>query len=368
MAAKIPLVDLKAQYNTIKPEIDAAIARIVANTSFILGKEVSDFEAAFAAFCGARFCIGVGSGTSAIHLALLAAGVGPDSEVITTPFTFIASAEPIWMAGARPVFADIDPATCNIDPRKVEDAITPRTRAILPVHLYGRPAAMRPLLAIGARYGIQVIEDAAQAHGASVAGQPVGSLGKLACFSFYPGKNLGAYGDAGAITTGDEALAARLRMLRDHGRQSKYEHQILGYGERLDALQAAILGAKLPHLAQWNERRRALAARYDRLLADAGLGLPKELPDQTPVFHLYVVRTPRRDALLAHLKANGVEAGVHYPIPLHLQPAMSYLGYKRGDFPHAEAAAGEVLSLPLYPEMTEAQQDTVVGALRAFAG
>ncbi len=366
MGAKIPLVDLKAQYQIIQPEIDAAIGRVVANTSFILGKEVSDFEAAFAAFCGAKYGVGVSSGTSAIHLALLAAGVGPGDEVITTPFTFIASAEPIWMVGARPVFADIDPRTYNIDARKVEEAITPRTRAILPVHLYGRPADMRPLLAIGGRYGVPVIEDAAQAHGATVAGKPVGSLGKLACFSFYPGKNLGGYGDGGAVTTDDAALATRVRMLRDHGRLSKYEHQFMGFGERLDALQAAILAAKLPHLAAWNARRRALAARYDTLLAGAGLTLPAESPDLQSVYHLYVVRTPQRDALLAHLKANGVEAGIHYPIPLHLQPAMGYLGHTAGAFPQAEAAGREVLSLPLYAEMTEAQQDYVVDMIRQF--
>jgi dTDP-4-amino-4,6-dideoxygalactose transaminase len=366
MGAKIPLVDLKAQYQTIKPEIDAAMARIVANTSFILGKELSDFEAAFAAFCGAKHCIGVGSGTGAIHLALRAAGIGPGDEVITTPMSFIATAEPIWMVGARPVFADIDLASYNIDPRRVEEAITPKTKAILPVHLYGRPADMRPLLAIGGRYGIPVIEDAAQAHGASFAGQTVGSIGKLACFSFYPGKNLGAYGDGGAVTTNDDALATRVRMFRDHGRLSKYEHEFMGFGERLDALQAAILAVKLPHLAGWNARRRALAARYNSLLAGSGLVLPVDMPDLTSVYHIYALRTPHREALLAHLKANGVDAGIHYPIPLHMQPALSYLGYKAGDFPNAETAGRELLSLPIYAEMTEAQQDYVVDLIRQF--
>jgi dTDP-4-amino-4,6-dideoxygalactose transaminase len=363
---KIPLVDLKAQYQAIKPQIDAAMGRVVANTSFILGKEVADFEAAFAGFCHTKHCIGTNSGTSAIHLALLAAGVGPGDEVITTPFTFIATAEPIWMVGARPVFVDIDPKTYNIDPNAVEDAITTRTRALLPVHLYGRPADMNALLELGARYGLTVIEDACQAHGAELGGRRAGSMGKLGCFSFYPGKNLGAYGDAGAVTTDDDALATRVQMLRDHGRLSKYEHQLLGYGERIDALQAAILGAKLPHLEDWNARRRALAARYNELLRDSGLGLLQEPAGVTPVYHLYVVRSKHRDALLAHLKANGIDAGIHYPIALHMQPSMSYLGYKAGDFPHSEAAAREVLSLPLYPEMTDEQLRYVVDTIRSF--
>jgi dTDP-4-amino-4,6-dideoxygalactose transaminase len=317
----IPLVDLQAQYTALRADIDAAIARVIANSSFIMGPEVRAFEETFAAWCQARYAVGVSSGTAAIELTLRALGVGPGDEVITTPFTFIATAEAISATGATPVFADIDPATYNLDPAAVEAAITPRTRALLPVHLYGQPADMPALAAIAEQHGLLLIEDAAQAHGAEIGGKRVGSLGHPACFSFYPGKNLGAYGDGGAVTTDDEALAARLRKLRDHGRVSKYVHDELGYGHRLDALQAAILAAKLPHLDAANAARRRLAARYDELLADADLILPFVPEGVTPVWHLYVVRTPRRDDVLASLKTQGIEAGIHYPLPLHLQPA-----------------------------------------------
>jgi len=364
---KIPLVDLKAQYQTIGPEIDKAISRVVSNTSFILGNEVSTFEESFASFCRARHCVGTSSGTSALMLALLAAGVGPDDEVITTPFTFIATVEPIWMAGARPVFVDIEATHYNIDPNQVEAAITERTKAIVPVHLYGQPADMDPIDAIAKRHNLTVIEDAAQAHGAAYHDRRTGNLGAMACFSFYPGKNLGAYGDAGAVVTNDKALAEKIRMLRNHGRKTKYEHEMMAYGERIDALQAAILGAKLPYLEDWTARRRAHAAKYNALLADSGLTLPLELPDVRAVYHLYVVRAPYREELLAHLKERDVGAGVHYPIPLHMQPALSYLDYREGDFPAAEAASDEVLSLPLYPEMTDEQLNYVVDAVLDFA-
>jgi dTDP-4-amino-4,6-dideoxygalactose transaminase len=359
----IPLVDLKAQYAALRPDIDAAIARVIANTSFIMGPEVRAFEDAFAAYCQARYAVGVSSGTAAIELTLRALGVGPGDQVITTPFTFIATAEAISATGATPVFADIDPATYNLNPAAVDAAITPRTRALLPVHLYGQPADITALAAIARRHGLALIEDAAQAHGAEVNGRRVGSLGHAACFSFYPGKNLGAYGDGGAVTTDDEALAGRLRKLRDHGRVSKYVHDELGYGHRLDAMQAAILGAKLPHLDAANATRRRLAARYDELLADSDLVLPFVPEGVAPVWHLYVVRTPRRDDVLASLKAQGIEAGIHYPLPLHLQPAYRSLGQGPGSFPVAEAAAQQVLSLPLFPEMTDEQQERVAAAL-----
>lgn len=360
----IPLVDLKAQYAALRPDIDAAIARVIANTSFIMGSEVAAFEEAFAGWCQARHAVGVSSGTAAIELALRALGVGPGDQVITTPFTFIATAEAISAVGATPVFADIDPVTYNLDPAAVEAAITPATRALLPVHLYGQPADMPALAAIAQRRGLALIEDAAQAHGAQIGGRRVGSLGHAACFSFYPGKNLGAYGDGGAVTTDDEALAAKLRKLRDHGRVSKYVHDELGYGHRLDALQAAILGAKLPHLDAANTARRRLAARYQELLAGADLVLPAVPTGVEPVWHLYVVRSPRRDELVASLKAQGIEAGIHYPLPLHLQPAYRHLGLGPGSFPVAEAASQQVLSLPLFPEMTDQQQERVAGALQ----
>lgn len=360
---RIPLVDLKAQYRALQPDIDAAIARVIDSATFILGPEVSAFEMAFAAYCGAQHGVGVSSGTAALELVLRGLGIGPGDEVITTAHTFIATAEAISATGAAPVFADIDPLTYNLDPTAAEAAITPRTRAILPVHLYGQPADMDALAAIARRHGLKLVEDAAQAHGASYRGRRVGTLGDAACFSFYPGKNLGCYGDGGAVITNDDALAARVRKLRDHGRTSKYVHDEVGFGHRLDALQAAILSAKLPHLDAANAARRRLAGRYTRLLAGSGLVLPHEPPDVQPVYHLYVVRTPRRDEVLARLHDQGIGAIVHYPLPLHLQPAYAFLGYPPGALPHAETAAAEVLSLPLYPELTDAQQDQVISAL-----
>lgn len=364
MPTTIPLVDLKAQYQALKPDIDAAIARVIGNTSFILGPEVRAFEDAFAAYCRVQHAVGVSSGTAAIELVLRSLGVGPGDEVITTPFTFIATAEAISLTGATPVFADIDPHTYNLDPDAAEPAITPRTRAILPVHLYGQPAAMDRLASMARHHGLALIEDAAQAHGAELNGRRAGSLGHAACFSFYPGKNLGGYGDGGAVVTDDPGLAAKVRKLRDHGRSSKYVHDELGFGHRLDALQAAILAAKLPHLDAANQARRRLARRYDELLADTDLVLPVEAPGAHSVYHLYVVRTPRRDELVAALHDEGIEAGVHYPLPLHLQPAYQFLGYTRGTFPVAEAAAEQVLSLPLFPEMTAEQQDRVVQGIK----
>lgn len=365
---QIPLVDLKAQYVDTKSEIDAAIQRVVDNANFILGQEVADFEQAFARYVGAKGAVGVASGTSALFLSLLACGIEPGDEVITTAHTFMATAEVISQRGARPVFVDIDPRTYNIDPAQVEDAITPHTKAILPVHLYGQPAHMEPLLDIAQRHNLWLIEDAAQAHGAEYRGQRCGTIGHLACFSFYPGKNLGAYGDAGAVTSNDEALLSRVRTLRNHGRIGKYEHAEIGYGERLDALQAAILGAKLPHLDAWNEARRAHARLYNEWLADCDVVTPYESPEVRHVYHLYVLRTPQRETMLAHLKSREISAGIHYPLPLHRQPAYLKQGYGNVSLPVTERLAQEVLSLPMYPELSAEQIAYVTQAVKEALG
>jgi dTDP-4-amino-4,6-dideoxygalactose transaminase len=365
---QIPLVDLKAQYARIKPELDGAIQRVLDNASFILGAEVAQFEAAFADYIGVKHAISVSSGTAALQLALLACGIGAGDEVITTPHTFFATAEMVSQVGARPVFVDIRPDTYNLDPDLIERAITPATRAIIPVHLYGQAADMGPILAIARRHGLRVIEDAAQAHGAAYCGQRCGSLGDIAGFSFFPSKNLGCYGDGGMITTNDAALADRVRRLRDHGRTGKYEHVEMGWGERLDAVQAAILSVKLPYLETWNTERRLAAARYNTLLADTDVVTPVEAPGNQHVYYCYVIRTPHRDALVEHLKAAGIGTGVHYPLPLHLQPAYESLGLRRGSFPVTEMAAEQVLSLPMYAEITPEQQSRIAGAVRAFVG
>ncbi len=366
--SKIPLVDLRAQYETIKPEIDAAIQRTIDTTAFILGPEAKQFEDHFAEFCGVKHALGLDSGTAALHLALMALNVGAGDEVITTAHTFIATAEPISLLGARPVFVDIDPRTYNMDPNKLEAAITPRTKAIIPVHLYGQPAETDPILEIAHRHNIPVIEDAAQAHGATYRNQKIGSLSEMACFSFYPGKNLGAYGDAGALVTNDDELAAKIRMLRDHGRTTKYEHEITGYGYRLDGIQGAILDVKLNHLPQWNVARRAHADYYTELLSnvDDSIVTPYEPSHLRAVYHLYVIRTRQRDELMQHLKEQNIEAGIHYPVPLHLQPVYKNLGYAKGDFPETECAAQEILSLPIYPELEHAQMERVVDTMREF--
>jgi len=366
MTQSIPLVDLHAQYTAIQPAIDAAIHEVISTTSFIMGPAVRRFEEAFASFCGVQRCVGVSNGTAALELALRALDVAPGDEVITAAHTFIATAEAISNVGAKPIFVDIDPATYTIDPAAAAAAITPATRLLLPVHLYGQPADMSAINQLAARHGLAVIEDAAQAHGATWQGARAGNLGTMACFSFYPGKNLGAYGDAGAVTTNDEALAERVRSLRNHGRRSKYIHDIVGTNERIDTLQAAILDAKLPYLADWTAARQRLAARYHELLADCDLQLPAVATGATSAWHLYVIRTPHRDALLAHLKAAGVEAGIHYPVPLHLQPAYAHLGYRQGDLPVTEAVADSCLSLPLYPEMSSSQQAYVVEQIHTF--
>ena len=328
---------------------------------------MSNFERALAATVGAKDAVGVSSGTGALLLALLAVGVKPGDEVITTAHTFIATAEAVSRIGARPVFVDIDPRTYNIDPNQVEKVITERTKVILPVHLYGQPAELKPLRDIATRHGLWLIEDAAQAIAAEYDGQRCGGIGDLACFSFYPSKNLGAYGDAGAVTGNDETLLARVRKLRDHGRTSKYEHDELGFGQRIDAIQAAILGAKLPHLEAWTAARRSHARLYNELLSDAGVETPFESENVRHVYHLYVVRTSRRDQLLAQLKAKGIDAGIHYPIPVHRQPVYLKLGYGDVSLPITEKTAAEILSLPMYPELRREQIEYVAQAVKETA-
>jgi dTDP-4-amino-4,6-dideoxygalactose transaminase len=366
MTESIPLVDLQAQYAAIRTDVDAAIRRVVEAAQFIMGPDVVTFEDEFAAWCDVPYCAGVGSGTAALELTLRVLGVGAGDEVITVAHTFIATAEAISAVGAKPVFVDIDPLTYTLDPDAFAAAITPRTRAVMPVHLYGQPADMTRIVAIAAQHGTAVIEDAAQAHGATWEGIRTGSFGDAACFSFYPGKNLGAYGDAGAVTSRNGELVAQVRRLRNHGRQSKYVHDQVGFGHRLDTLQAAVLRAKLPYLDEWTAARRRLAARYNDLLAKAGVVLPAVAAGADPVWHLYVIRTPQRDELVKRLNQEGIGAGVHYPVPLHLQPAYLDLGYQQGDLPVTEEVAATCMSLPLYPEMSEAQQDRVVAAVLQF--
>lgn len=361
---EIPLVDLKAQYAALRFEIDVALSRVLDHAEFILGREVSTFESAFARYTGTADCVGVASGTAALKLALLALGVGPGDEVVTAAHTFIATAEAISLVGARPVFADIDEETFTLDPTSVERALTSRTRALIPVHLYGQPVDMDPLLEIARSRNLAVIEDAAQAHGAEYRGRRCGSIGRLACFSFYPGKNLGAYGDAGAVTGNDPVLLDRVRKLRDHGRSSKYEHEVIGHAERMDALQAAVLAVKLRRLDGWTEARRVAASLYSDLLSGIPVEVPREPAYARSVYHLFVIRVRKRDAVLDGLRHRGIGAGVHYPVPLHRQPAYQALGYGSLSLPRTEEAAAEVLSLPIYPEITPDQIGRVVQALR----
>jgi len=361
----IPLVDLKAQYRALKPEIDRAVLQVLDSAQFILGPAVSAFEKDFAAFCHTSEAIGVNSGTSALHLSLLAAGVGPGDEVITVPFTFVATVAAIEHAGAKPVLVDIEPDYWTMDPASVEAAITPRTKAIVPVHLYGQPADMDPILAIAKRHGLMVIEDACQAHGSEYRGRRCGSMGQSGCFSFYPGKNLGAYGEGGAVVTSDPAMAEKIRLLRAWGEETRYEHKYRGFNYRMDGVQGAVLGVKLKYLEGWTEARRRHAAEYAAQLTDTPAIVPSERPGSRHVYHVYVVRLAERDAWRARLTEAGVQTGVHYPIPVHLQPAYRDLGYSRGDFPVSERAAAEVLSLPIFPELTTAQIDTVASLFRA---
>jgi dTDP-4-amino-4,6-dideoxygalactose transaminase len=359
----IPLVDLKGQYRSIQGEISAAVASVFDSAQFVLGDAVADFERACAAYVGAEHAVGVNSGTSALHLALLAAGVGPGDEVITVPFTFVATVAAIGYTGARTVFVDVDPRSLTLDPDRLEAAITPRTKVVLPVHLYGQPADMDPILEIARRHGLTVIEDAAQAIGARYKGRRVGSIGDLGCFSFYPGKNLGAYGEGGMVVTSDAGHARTIRMLRDWGQDVRYHHVLKGFNYRLEGLQGAMLGVKLRHLDEWTESRRGHAACYDALLAHSEAPAVREMPYARHVYHIYAVRSASRDALQHALQVAGVQTGLHYPIPVHLQPAYADLGYREGDFPHAEQAAREVLSLPMYPELTTDQVETVAAAV-----
>jgi dTDP-4-amino-4,6-dideoxygalactose transaminase len=364
----IPFVDLPAQFRALKPEIDAAVAKVFENAQFILGPAVAAFERDFAAFCHTSEAIGVNTGTSALHLSLLAAGVGSGDEVITVPFTFVATVAAIEYAGAKPVLVDVEPEFLTMDPAKLEAAITPRTKAIIPVHLFGQPADMDPIMAIARKHNLVVIEDACQAHGSEYKGKRCGSIGQLGCFSFYPGKNLGAYGEGGAVVTSDPALAKRIRLLRAWGEETRYEHKYRAFNYRMDGVQGAVLGVKLRHLEAWTEARRRNAAMYGEHLADTSAKLPRERRDVRHVYHLYVVRLQQRDAWRDRLDEAGVQTGVHYPIPVHLQPAYRDLGYSAGDFPVSEQAGHEVLSLPMFPELTEAQIGEVAQALRTSVG
>jgi dTDP-4-amino-4,6-dideoxygalactose transaminase len=366
----VPMVDLRAQYLRIQDAIDAGVARVVASTQFIGGEECQLFELEFAAFCGARHAVGVANGTDALTLALRAYGVGPGDEVVTVANTFIATGEAILLNGARPVFVDVEDASFTMDPGALEAAITPRTKLILPVHLYGHPANMPAILAVAARHRLPVLEDAAQAHGAEVSGRRAGSLGHAACFSFYPGKNLGAYGDAGAVTTDDADFAARVRQIANHGGgAAKYDNVVVGTNSRLDALQAAVLRAKLPELERWVAERLERALAYSRLLEGTpGLALPREQAWGRSAWHLYTLRATDRDGLQAHLGARGIATAVHYPRPIHLQPAMAAAQGQVGDLPVSERLSREVIQIPLYPELPLESLERIAREIRAFCG
>jgi dTDP-4-amino-4,6-dideoxygalactose transaminase len=360
----IPFLDLKAQYASIKDEVDAAVLGVLASTQYVLGDEVARFEQEFADYCGVRHAIAVNTGTSALHLALLAAGVGPGDEVITVPFTFVATVSAICYTGARPIFVDVEPSTLTMDARQLEAKITARTKAIVPVHLYGQMADMDEIKAIADSYGIPVIEDACQAHGAEYKGARAGSIGLSGCFSFYPGKNLGACGEGGMAVTNSDDQARTMRMLRDWGQEQRYHHSLKGFNYRMDGIQGAILRVKLRHLENWTEARRAIGHRYSALLGGSTVvNTPVELPGRRHVYHVYAVRSRDRDGLRRVLDAEGIQSGLHYPIPVHLQKAHADLGHQAGDFPVSEAAAQEVMSLPIYPEMTMRQVEIVAEAL-----
>ena len=364
---KIPLVDLQAQYHSIQNEIQESMDRVLETSQFILGKEVEAFEEEFARYLNVPHCVGVNSGTSALYLVLLALGIRPGDEVITVSQTFVATVEAIYWTGARPVFADIDESTFCMDPAQVESKITKKTKAIVPVHLYGHPADMDPILEIARKHKLWVIEDACQAHGALYKGKRVGGLGHAACFSFYPGKNLGAYGEGGAVTTHDAELAVKIKKLRNHGGLKKYSHEIPGFNARLEGLQAAILRAKLPHLEKWNELRREHAGSYGKLLQGSGVKVPEEASYARSVFHVYVIRTRQRDELNAHLNQEGIGSVIHYPKPCHRLECFQNLGWQAGPLPVTEKISKEVLSLPLYPELRLEQIQEVVQTIRSFS-
>ncbi|MEZ4735127.1 MAG: DegT/DnrJ/EryC1/StrS family aminotransferase [Caldilineaceae bacterium] len=366
----VPLLDLKAQYATIRDEVRAAMDRVAESQYFILGPEVKALEEEVAAYSQCRFGIGVSSGTDALLVALMALDLEPGDEIITTPYTFFATAGCIARLGAKAVFVDIDPVTYNLDPAGIEAVITPRTRAILPVHLYGQMADMDPIMAVAERHGLPVIEDAAQAIGSEYKGRRAGSIGHMGCFSFFPSKNLGGFGDGGMVVTNDPALADKLTLLRGHGAKPKYYHKVVGDNFRLDALQAAVLRVKLPHLDAWTAGRQQNAATYRRLFAATGLdgviGLPAELPNVRHIYNQFIIRCPDRDGLMAQLKHHHIGHEIYYPVPMHIQECFADLGYRQGDFPHSEAAAHETLAIPIYPELTEAMQRSVIAAIAQF--
>ncbi|PYR55367.1 MAG: transcriptional regulator [Acidobacteria bacterium] len=372
MSTRIPLLDLQAQYRPLRDELLAAIARVCDSQRFIMGPEITALEEELARMLGIRHAIAVSSGTDAVLLALMTLDITAGDEVVTTTYSFFATAGAIVRLGARPVLVDIDPATFNIDPGQIAAAITPRTKAILPVHLFGLSADLDPIVDAASRAGVPIVEDAAQAIGATYTSRPVGAFGALACFSFFPSKNLGAFGDAGLLTTDDEALAKRARLLRTHGMEPRYYHHLVGGNFRMDALQAAILRVKAPHLASWTDARRANAERYAALFMQAGVAdrvtLPIEPPGRRHIYNQFVIRVADRDGLKHHLDERGIGTEIYYPVPFHLQPCFANLGYRRGAFPHAERAAETSLALPIYGELTAAQQETVVGAVAEFAG
>jgi dTDP-4-amino-4,6-dideoxygalactose transaminase len=365
---KVPLLDLKVEYAGLRDEILPALDRVCQNSTFVEGEEVVAFEREFADFCGTRYCVALSSGTAALHLGLLALGVQPGDEVITTPNTFLATAEAITYCGARTVLVDIDPSTANINPKLIERAITPRTRAIVPVHLYGRPADMDAIRAVAARHNLRVIEDAAQAHAARYRHQRVGSLGQAAAFSFYPAKNLGAYGEGGALTTNDEAIAKFARAARSHGQTARYEHEFVGYNYRMQGFQGAILRIKLRRLHAWTERRREIAREYRRLLEPANLKMPVDDPQDECVYHQFVIYVKNRPVVVAQLSERGIDTAIHYPKPVHLQTAYSSLGYPEGTFPNAERACERVLSIPLFPTMSSEQVQFVANSVLEVVG
>lgn len=365
MTTQVPFLDLKIHHEPVREEICAAMMEVISKSAFAGGPYVAAFEKDFAAYCGAKYAIGCGNGTDALWLALIGLGVKNGDEVITVPATFMATAEAISYSGAKPVFVDIDPVTYNMDPAQLEKAITPRTKAIIPVHLMGQTADMAPILSIAARHGIPVVEDACQAHGAEYKGQKAGTMGAAGCFSFYPGKNLGAWGEAGAVITSDASLCEKMMVFRDHGQAKKYHHSMIGWNARMDGIQGAVLKVKLKHLDSYNNGRRSRAALYKQLLGDVEqICLPTEASYGKHIYHIYAIRTQKRDALMKELGARGIGCGIHYPIPVHLQDAYAFLGHKRGSFPVAERCASEFLSLPMFPELTDEQVHQVARELK----
>lgn len=365
---QLQMVDVVGQYRGIKQEVDAAVARVMESGQFILGKDVGEFECDAAGYLGVRYAVGCASGTDALQVAMMALGIGPGDEVITTPFTFVATTETIALLGAKPVYVDIDPLTYNIDPALIEAAVTPRTKAVIPVHLYGQAADMDPIMEVARRRNLRVVEDAAQAMGASYRGTKVCGFGDVGCISYFPSKNLGAFGDAGMVVCNDEKLGELMRMIIVHGSKVRYHHEVLGVNSRLDTLQAVILRVKLKYLDRWNDARRRFAARYSELLRGVPVTPPATAPGREHIFHQYTIRAPRRDDLAAHLKAKGIPHAIYYPIPLHLQRAYARYGYRAGDFPVTEKAAAEVLSLPMHSELTEEQLVFITDAIREFYG